>query len=80
MTQQIEVDAHLNMEHQRDIFWVLENVENNGYVSHETYPGLVVIKTENGDIGVTSDNPTFSYGLVVNLHKLKHPELFENDE
>lgn len=79
MENELVVDAIMEMESPKDIHWVMENVRNNGYVSHETkFQDLLVVTTENGTIAVKSKNPTFIFGLIVNLSKEKHKELFED--
>jgi hypothetical protein len=76
----IEVDAHIEMKEPQDIHHVVHNAEQNGYKSYTGYgQNLLVVHTENGDIGVTAQNPTFMFGLIVNLKKLEYSELFEDE-
>ena len=79
MSKQVtEVDAIVELKDPSDIHVVFKDITNNGYVSHESQgQNVLIVNTENGVIGVQSENPTFIFGLIVNIHNIKREEILK---
>ena len=73
---QIEVDAIFDIKEPRDIREAVEDIDLNGYQSHKIlYRDLILVETTNGTIAVRMSNPTYGYGILVGLARIKHKEL-----
>ena len=81
MKKELVVDALIELESPSDMHTAFQDIKDNGYISHETYgQNLLVAETENGIIGVQAANPTYIFGLIVNIHNIKRQEILKRFE